>query len=99
MSTLTSTTLTQMSICKSGRTRTYSACSDGGSIAVKRLLRQTLSHDDALIEVHPLAELLMNEGLGGSTIKTDGEESDPWGLMGVIDVEKHRVNDILGALG
>ena len=63
-------------------------------MAVKRLLRQTLSHDEEMIEVHSLAELILSEGVrlgAGSSIKTDGEESDPWGLVGVVDIEKHRV--------
>ena len=64
-------------------------------MAVKRLLRQTLSHDEEMIEVHSLAELILSEGVrlsAGSSIKTDGEESDPWGLVGVVDIEKHRVS-------
>jgi protein BCP1 len=63
-------------------------------MAVKRLLRQTLSHDDEMIEVHSLAELILSEGVrlgAGSSIKTDGEESDPWALVGVVDIAKHRV--------
>lgn len=62
---------------------------------MKRLLRQTLSHDDEMIEVHSLAELILSEGVrlaAGSSIKTDGEESDPWGLVGVVDIAKHRVS-------
>ena len=27
----------------------------------------------------------------GSSIKTEGEESDPWGLVAVVDIEKNRV--------
>jgi protein BCP1 len=66
-------------------------------MAVKRLLRQTLSHDDEIIDVHPLAELILSEGVrlgAGSSIKTDGEESDPWGLVGVVDIAKHRVSPL-----
>ncbi|WWC69383.1 uncharacterized protein I206_103322 [Kwoniella pini CBS 10737] len=71
----------------------YNFNPDVDQIAVKRLLRQTLSHDDELIDVHPLAELILSEGIrlsAGSSIKTDGEESDPWGLVGVIDINGHR---------
>lgn len=60
-------------------------------IAIKRLLRQTLSYDDELVDVHPLADLILAEGtrLGaGSTIKTDGQESDPWGMLAVVDTAK-----------
>lgn len=85
MSTLTFTT----------STRTLISGSVPGSsdvrIAIKRLLRQTLSHDDELVDVHPLAELILSEGTrlkAGSTIKTDGQESDPWGMLAVIDTKK-----------
>lgn len=67
-------------------------------IALKRLLRQTLSHDEELIDVHPLASLILSEGVrlsAGSSIKTDGEESDPWGILAVIDVARNRVRSIL----
>lgn len=60
-------------------------------IAIKRLLRQTLSHDDELVDVHPLADLILSEGTrlkAGSTIKTDGQESDPWGMLAVVDTKK-----------
>lgn len=64
-------------------------------IAVKRLLRQTLSHDDNQLDVHPLAELILSEGVrmgAGSTIKTEGEESDPWAMVAAIDINRNRVS-------
>ncbi|WWC89974.1 uncharacterized protein L201_004903 [Kwoniella dendrophila CBS 6074] len=73
----------------------YNFNPDVDQIAIKRLLRQTLSHDDELIDVHPLADLILSEGnrLGaGSSIKTDGEESDPWGLVGVVDIRENMNN-------
>lgn len=39
--------------------------------------------------MHPLADLILSEAtrLGaGTSIKTDGEESDPWGLLAVVDI-------------
>jgi len=27
----------------------------------------------------------------GTSIKTDGEESDPWGLVAIIDINRNRV--------
>ncbi|ODN83262.1 hypothetical protein L202_01435 [Cryptococcus amylolentus CBS 6039] len=67
-------------------------------IAIKRLLRQTLSYDEERIDVHPLAELILSEGIrlqAGSTIKTDGEESDPWGLVSVVDIAKNQEHPAL----
>ncbi|KAK8869694.1 hypothetical protein IAR55_000262 [Kwoniella newhampshirensis] len=76
----------------------YNLNPDVDQIAVKRLLRQSLSHDDELIDVHPLAELILSEGVrlsAGSSIKTDGEESDPWGLVAVVDINRNRQNPAL----
>ncbi|OCF44168.1 protein BCP1 [Kwoniella heveanensis CBS 569] len=73
----------------------YNLNPDVDQIAIKRLLRQTLSHDDELIDVHPLADLILSEGVrlgAGSSIKTDGEESDPWGLVAVVDIAQNRDN-------
>jgi len=64
-------------------------------IAIKRLLRQTLSHDDHLVDVHPLADLILAEGkrmAAGTTIKTDGEESDPWGVLAAVDLRRCQVS-------
>lgn len=75
--------------------RLNSSTFDTSRIAVKRLLRQTLSHDDQLIDVHPLAELILSESARtqvGSSIKTDGTESDPWGLVTALDVARNRVS-------
>jgi len=95
MSTLISITSTQMLISMSpSRRMRPEEWMLIFRMAVKRLLRQTLSHDDEMIEVHSLAELILSEGVrlgAGSSIKTDGEESDPWGLVGVVDIAKHRV--------
>lgn len=77
----------------SGRSRVWSI--DGIRIALKRLLRQSLSHDDEMVDVHPLANLILEEGVrlgAGSSVKTEGEESDPWAMLAVVDVVKHKVS-------
>ncbi|KAI9638043.1 p21-C-terminal region-binding protein-domain-containing protein [Dioszegia hungarica] len=76
----------------------YSFTPDVDLIALKRLLRQTLSQDDSMIDVHPLAELILSEGVrtgAGSTIKTEGEESDPWAMVAVLDINRNRANPAL----
>jgi hypothetical protein len=63
-------------------------------IAVKRLLRQLLYTDADELDLHPLAELLLDESLAngvGSTIKVDGEESDPFSFLGVLNLNLHQV--------
>lgn len=63
-------------------------------IALKRLLRQLLYSDSDLFDLHPFAELLLEEGKAGgvgSTIKVDGEESDPFSFVGVVNLNLHQV--------
>jgi protein BCP1 len=62
---------------------------------VRRLLKQYLSHDNELLDLHALASLILSEGVrlsAGSSVKTDGEESDPLGLVAVIDIVRCRVS-------
>ena len=72
----------------------YNLNPDVDQIAVKRFLRQTLSADDELVDVHPLASLVLDEGVRmgiGSSIKTEGEESDPWGLLTALEITRNVV--------
>lgn len=67
-------------------------------IALKRLLRQLLYTDADELDLHPLAELLLDESLAngvGSTIKVDGEESDPFSFLGVLNLNLHQVRPFL----
>ncbi|ORX33440.1 p21-C-terminal region-binding protein-domain-containing protein [Kockovaella imperatae] len=71
----------------------YNLNEDVDQIAAKRLLRQHLSHDEELVDVHPLASLILAESsrLGaGSSIKTDGEESDPWAILAAVDLDRNK---------
>lgn len=54
-------------------------------------MRQSLSNDENLVDVHPLADLILAESKrmgAGTSIKTDGEESDPWGLLAAVDIRR-----------
>ncbi|EIW69358.1 hypothetical protein TREMEDRAFT_73826 [Tremella mesenterica DSM 1558] len=79
----------------------YNLNPDVDQITVKRFLRQTLSTDEEMIDVHPLATLILEEASRmrvGSSIKTDGEESDPWGLLAAVDINRNRTNPSLSSL-
>lgn len=44
-----------------------------------------------MVDVHPLADLILAESKrmsAGTSIKTDGEESDPWGLLAAVDIRR-----------
>ncbi|KAF8831722.1 hypothetical protein HHX47_DHR1000876 [Lentinula edodes] len=45
--------------------------------AVKRLLVQLFQRDADLFHLHELTELILSQPTIGTTVKTDGQESDP----------------------
>lgn len=66
------------------------------SIALKRLLHQLLHTDSQLVDVHALATHILAEAAltgVGSTVKVDGEESDPYAYLSVVDLSR-RQNEV-----
>jgi protein BCP1 len=61
--------------------------------AIKRLLRQLLQEDAELFNLHELTELILSQPTIGTTIKTDGEDSDPYALLTVLNMHAHRVSN------
>jgi protein BCP1 len=59
--------------------------------AIKRLLRQLFGRDAEQFDLHELTELILAQPNIGSTIKTDGEESDPYALLTVLNMHIHHV--------
>lgn len=58
-------------------------------IALKRLLSQLLHTDSQLFDIHALASYILSEASRmrvGSTVKVDGEESDPYAYVSVVDL-------------
>ena len=60
-------------------------------LAIKRLLNQLFSSDSPRFEVEKLTELILSQRLLGSTVKTDGIDSDPYALLSVVNVNEHKV--------
>ncbi|KAI1170355.1 putative actin cytoskeleton organization and vesicular protein [Nemania sp. FL0916] len=56
----------------------------------KSLIRQLLDVDATLFDVSALADLILSQSSIGSTVKTDGEESDPFALVTALNVQEHR---------
>ncbi|KAK6197330.1 protein BCP1 [Scheffersomyces amazonensis] len=54
--------------------------------ATKTFLRQLFGDDEAKIDISGLADLILTKGSVGTTIKTDGIESDPFALLSVINL-------------
>ncbi|KIJ45060.1 hypothetical protein M422DRAFT_167173, partial [Sphaerobolus stellatus SS14] len=61
-------------------------------LALKRLIIQLFQHDAELINAHELAELIISQKLVGTTVKTDGIESDPYAYLTVLNLTVHKEN-------
>ncbi|KIY49662.1 hypothetical protein FISHEDRAFT_40603 [Fistulina hepatica ATCC 64428] len=66
--------------------------------AIKRLLGQLFQRDADLFPLHDLTELILSQPEVGSTIKTDGKESDPYALLTVLNMHVHQNNPAMKAL-
>lgn len=57
----------------------------------KRLLRQLFDVDATSFHLGAIADLILAQPLLGSTIKTEGNESDPHAFMTILNLEEHKV--------
>ena len=64
-------------------------------LALKRLLAQLFQADTELLYIHELAELILSQPLVGTTVKTDGRESDPYAILTVLNMHVHAVSHVL----
>jgi protein BCP1 len=60
-------------------------------VALKRLIIQLFQADADLLKPHELAELILSQPLVGTTVKTDGKESDPYAFLTVLNMHVHKV--------
>jgi hypothetical protein len=67
-------------------------------LAMKRLLTQLFQADTELLHIHELAELILSQPLVGTTVKTDGRESDPYAILTVLNMDVHSVSTLLSTL-
>ncbi|KAL9596761.1 MAG: hypothetical protein Q9219_005586 [cf. Caloplaca sp. 3 TL-2023] len=56
----------------------------------KRLLRQLFDADATSFHLGAIADLILAQPLLGSTIKTEGNESDPHAFLTILSLEEHR---------
>ena len=59
--------------------------------AIKRLLVQLFHRDAEALHVDELTELILGQPTVGTTVKTDGIESDPLALLTVLNMHLHHV--------
>ncbi|KAL7774444.1 hypothetical protein CFE70_005356 [Pyrenophora teres f. teres 0-1] len=62
---------------------------------LKNLLRQLLDVDSQLFNLSELADIILSQPLLGSTVKVDGNETDPYAFLTVLNLETHKIGLIL----
>ena len=58
---------------------------------LKTLLRQLFDVDAQTFDLSALADLILEQPLLGSTVKVDGNETDPYAFLTVLNLHEHRV--------
>lgn len=58
---------------------------------LKNLLRQLFDNDSQEFDLSGLADLILSQPLLGSTVKVDGNESDPYAFLTVLNIQEHKV--------
>ncbi|KAI5480669.1 protein bcp1 [Pseudohyphozyma bogoriensis] len=66
--------------------------------SIKLLLSQLLSHDAASLDLGGVADLVLEQKLVGSTVKTDGNEGDPYAVLTVLNLNVHKDKAPISAL-
>lgn len=64
---------------------------------IKSLLRQLLDVDAQLFDISALADLVLSQPTIGSTVKVDGEETDPYAFITVLNMHEHREKPVMAA--
>lgn len=67
-------------------------------VALKRLIIQLFQADADLLKPHELSELILSQPLVGTTVKTDGRESDPYAFLTVLNMHVHKDNPSIKAI-
>ncbi|KAF1816906.1 protein bcp1 [Eremomyces bilateralis CBS 781.70] len=65
---------------------------------LKSLLRQLFDADSQLFELSALVDLILSQPTLGSTVKVDGNESDPFAFLSVINLRQHASNPAVQTL-
>lgn len=67
-------------------------------LAINRLLSQLFSHDQHALNIPAITNLILAQNLVGSTVKTDGHESDPFSLLTVLNLNLHKDDPAISQL-
>lgn len=58
---------------------------------MKNLLRQLFDNDAQIFDMSALADLILSQPTLGSTVKVDGNESDPYAFLTILNLQEHKV--------
>lgn len=65
---------------------------------LKTLLRQLFDVDNQLFDLSELTDMILAQPLLGSTVKCDGDESDPYAFLTVLNLHEHRSKAVVQQL-
>src|SRR6202035_3353046 len=65
---------------------------------IKNLLRQLFDVDSQLFDLSALTDLILSQPTIGSTVKVDGEETDPYAFLTIINMYEHREKPVVKEL-
>lgn len=65
---------------------------------LKTLLRQLFDVDNQLFDLSELSDMILAQPLLGSTVKCDGNESDPYAFLTVLNMHSHRDKNVIKQL-
>ncbi|KAI9796845.1 MAG: Mss4p nuclear export [Candelina submexicana] len=65
---------------------------------LKTLLRQLFDVDAQLFDLSALTDLILSQPLLGSTVKVDGNETDPYAFLTVLNLQEHRDKPVVKQL-
>ena len=62
---------------------------------IKNLLRQLFDVDSQLFDLSALTDLILSQPTIGSTVKVDGDETDPYAFLTILNMYEHRENPVM----
>lgn len=65
---------------------------------LKSLLRQLLDVDSQLFDLSALADLILSQPTLGSTVKVDGEDTDAYAFLTILNLHEHREKNVIKEL-
>ncbi len=65
---------------------------------MKSLCRQLLDVDSQMFDLSALADLILSQPTIGSTVKVDGEETDAYAFVTVLNMREHREKPVMKVL-